>query len=378
VGGGTTDLTLVGVDQEQGELVLRRLAVGDHLLVGGDNMDLALAHYVAGQFVEQGVQLDPWQSVALWHSCRSAKESLLGANGSPDRQAISLLGRGSKVIGGTVSIEVERSRAAELLVEGFFPLCELQDRPRRRRGSGFLEIGLPFESDTAITRHVATFLGSHATADNGAGLPSHVLFNGGVFKAGVLRNRMLEVLGAWQGGQPPLVLEGSQDYDYAVARGAAAYGWTKRHGGMRIRGGVARSYYIGIETSGLAVPGAPRPLRALCVVPFGMEEGTEVDVPSEEVGLVLGEPAQFRFFSSAVHKQDRPGDVLTSWSNGNLVETDSLEATLPIDEAAEDTYVPVRFQSRITELGVFELWCVGTKTGGRWKLEFSVREDSEE
>ena len=174
------------------------------------------------------------------------------------------------------------------------------------------------------------------------------------------------------------MLEGSEDYDNAVARGAAFYGWTKRHGGVRIRGGVARSYYIGIEIAGPAIPGAPRPLRALCVVPFGMEEGTEIDVPSDEVGLVLGEPVQFRFFSSVSRKQDRPGDVLRSWGAGELVETDSLEATLPVDENAEDSYVPVRFQSRITELGVFELWCVGTKTNGRWKLEFSVREDRED
>jgi hypothetical protein len=135
---------------------------------------------------------------------------------------------------------------------------------------------------------------------------------------------------------------------------------------------------VGIETAGLAVPGAPRPLRAVCVVPFGMEEGTHVDVPTEEIGLVLGEPAQFRFFSSVHRKQDRPGDVLNSWTEEELAETDSLEATLPLDEALEDPYVPVKFESRITELGVFELWCVSTKGEGRWKLEFSVRENAED
>ena len=171
------------------------------------------------------------------------------------------------------------------------------------------------------------------------------------------------------------MLSGEHDLDHSVARGAAYYGWAKEHGGVRIRGGVARSYYVGIETAGLAIPGAPRPLRALCVVPFGMEEGTQVDVPSQEIGLVLGEPAHFRFFSSAVRQDDRPGQLLDRWSEQELVETDSLETALAPGTASEDPYVPVRFQSRVTELGMFELWCVSTQGEDRWKLEFSVRND---
>ncbi|MFV1964146.1 MAG: Hsp70 family protein [Pirellulaceae bacterium] len=379
VGGGTTDLTLVGVTEEQGDLVLQRLAVGDHLLVGGDNMDLALAHFVAGQFAEQGVELDPWQSVALWHSCRAAKEALFSEEGEHETYSISVLGRGSKLIGGTVSVDVERDRVARFLLDGFFPPCEVEDRPQRQQVSGFREIGLPFESDTAITRHLAAFLGSQSDGENEGSYPSHVLFNGGVFKADVLRQRLLDVLGSWGGqGRKPARLEGAGDLDHSVARGAAYYGWAKRRGGIRIRGGVARSYYIGIETAGLAVPGAPRPLRALCVVPFGMEEGTEREVPSGEVGLVLGEPAHFRFFSSVNRKQDQPGDLLSAWGPEELVESDSLEATLPMDEGVDEPYVSVRFESRITELGVFELWCASTKREGRWKLEFSVREDPED
>ena len=377
VGGGTTDLTLVGVAEEGGELTLERIAVGNHLLVGGDNMDLALAHHVAGLFAEQGVTLDPWQSVALWHSCRQAKEALL-APGGPEKHAISVLGRGTRLIGGTVSIEVDRAQVGNLLVDGFFPACEVTDRPARRRASGFREIGLPFESDTAVTRHVAAFLQAHSTDPGAPVRPSHVLFNGGVFKAGALRSRLLEVVGAWFADEtPPRMLEGKHDLDHAVARGAAYYGWAKRRGGVRIRGGTARSYYVGIETAGLAIPGAMRPLRALCVVPFGMEEGTETEVPGQEIGLVVGESAQFRFFSSAVRKQHRPGDVLDSWNEDELSETDSMEAELPADAAIEESYVPVRFQPRVTELGMLELWCVSTKTDGRWKLEFSVREDAD-
>jgi len=377
VGGGTTDLTLVGAAEEQGELVLRRIAVGNHLLVGGDNMDLALAHYVAGRFSEKGVQLDPWQSVALWHSCRAAKETLLSPD-APQTHNISVLGRGRKLIGGAVSVAVDRRDVSELLVDGFFPHCLPGDRPARQRLSGFREIGLPFESDTAVTRHLAAFLQAHGDEPGKPVRPTHVLFNGGVFKADLLRQRLLDVLGEWfGGGRAPRLLEGEHDLDHAVARGAAYYGWTKQRGGVRIRGGTARAYYLGIETAGLAVPGTPRPLRALCAVPIGMEEGTEADVPSDEVGLVVGEPARFRFFSSSVRKDDRPGDLLSAWSPDDLSETDSLETVLPPDESIDEPYVPVRFHSRITELGVLELWCVSKQTDKRWKLEFSVRESAD-
>ena len=374
VGGGTSDLTLVGVDQEQGELTLRRIAVGDHLLVGGDNMDLALAHFVAGKFAEKKVNLDPWQSVSLWHSCRAAKETLLAEN-APKKHPISVLGRGSKLVGGTVTVDVDRKQVAELLVEGFFPQAPIEAQPSRRRVSGFQEIGLPFEADTGVTRHLAAFLAAHGDARGNAVRPTHVLFNGGVFKAELFQLRLLDVLRSWAPDAPPHTLAGDHDLDHAVGRGAAYYGWAKEHGGVRIRGGAPRSYYVGIETSGLAIPGAPRPLKALCVVPIGMEEGTKVDVPSGEIGLIVGETATFRFFSSPTRKQDKPGDLLDTWTETELAETDSLEANLPKDEAIDADYVPVRFQSHLTELGVLELWCVGTTTPNRWKLEFSVRQN---
>lgn len=373
VGGGTTDLTLVAVTEEQGELALERMAVGRHILVGGDNMDLALAHDVADSFAAKGVQLDPWQSVALWHSCRAAKEKLLAAEG-PSTHPVAVLGRGSKLIGRTIAVDVDRARIAELLLDGFFPQCLLSDRPARQRFSGFQELGLPFEADAAVTRHVAAFLSAHGDEDQPA-RPSHVLFNGGVFKAPALSRRLMQVLGSWFTDQPPQVLEGPHDLDHAVSRGAAAYGYTQHRGGVRIRGGTARSYYVGIETAGLAVPGARRPLHALCVVPQGMEEGSQLDVPSAEIGLIVGEPAQFRFFSSPLRKHDQPGDVLRSWSDEELVETDPLEALLPADDEADEHFVPVRFQSKVTELGMLELWCVSPATEQRWKLEFNVRGD---
>ena len=376
VGGGTTDLTLVGVAEEEGELVLKRLAVGNHLLVGGDNMDLALAHHVAGLFAKKGVTLDPWQSVSLWHSCRQAKETLLAPEG-PKKHPVSVLGRGSKLIGGTVTVDVPRDSTIDLLVDGFFPKCAVVDRPARQRASGFQELGLPYEADTAVTKHLAGFLQSHGPSDGEPIRPTHVLFNGGVFKAEAMRTRLLDVLKGWFPETAPQPLEGTHDLDYAVARGAAYYGWAKVNGGVRIRGGAARSYYIGIESAGLAIPGAPRPLRALCVVPFGMEEGTELDVPSDSIGLIVGQPAHFRFFSSSTRKDDQEGVRLQRWTDEELSETDSLEATLPKDEALDDTYVPVQFHTKITELGLLELWCVSTRGSGRWKLEFSVRDDAQ-
>ncbi len=369
VGGGTTDFSLIGVEAADGELQLRREAVGDHLLVGGDNMDLTLAHLAGARFAERGVEVDAWQSVALWHACRAAKESLLRAEG-PERHPVTVLGRGSRLIGGTISVDLEREMVAGTLVDGFLPFCGLDERPARQRGSGFLEVGLPFEADAAITRHLAHFLDRHG------GRPSHVLFNGGVLKSELLRRRLLEVLGSWYDAAPR-PLAGEPDLDHAVARGAAYYGASKLRGGIRIRGGVARSYYLGIETAGLAVPGAPRPLKALCVVPQGMEEGTDTEVPGGGVGLVVGETAAFRFFSSTVRDGDRPGQLLARWRPDELFETDPLEARLTssAEGAGAGTIVPVSFRSRITELGVFELWCTSAETGEEWKMEFSVREE---
>ena len=373
IGGGTTDFTLIRVTSEAGRLELKRVAVGNHILVGGDNMDLALAHHAAQAFAARGVSVDAWQSVGLWHACRGAKESLL--SGGSETHPVTVLGRGRGLIGGAISLDLNRPDVTRLLLDGFFPACSVDAQPSRRRVAGFRELGLPFETDAAITRHLAHFLTQHG---NGKPVrPTHVLFNGGVLKAAPLRQRLLDVIGSWFAADPVRVLEGNNDLDFAVARGAAFYGVAKEGKGVRIRGGAARAYYVGIETAGLAIPGAPRPLRALCVVPFGMEEGTETQVPGGEIGLVVGEPAHFRFFSSAVRKHDRPGEMLERWTEDELIETDPLEATLPAAKGAEEGFVPVRFESRITELGVFELWCVSTVGNERWKLEFSVREDGE-
>ena len=376
VGGGTTDLTLVGVTQTDGQLELERIAVGNHLLLGGDNMDLALAHFAGGKMTLAGHDLDVWQSTSLWHACRAAKERLLAAAGderATEVETVSVLGRGSSLIGGTVSTTIDRNETASLIVEGFFPRCASDDRPAVDPASGFQDVGLPYESDPAVTRHIAAFLADQSAAGRPSS-PSHLLFNGGVLQSETLRSRLVETIGSWS-PHTPATLGGPDDLHDAVAIGAAFYGLAKAAGGVRIRGGTARSYYIGIETAGPAIPGVPRPLRALCVAPRGMEEGTEREVagsgmPGGGVAVVVGRPARFRFFASTT-RDDDVGVALPRIAP-ELVETDPVVVTLDSEHIESGTVVPVGMRSRVTELGMFELWCHAGEE--RWKMEFSVRE----
>ncbi len=367
VGGGTTDLTLVSVGEEGGGLVLERQAVGDHILLGGDNMDLTLAHTVRARLAEAGTTLDQWQLRGLVHACRDAKETLLAA-GAPDETPVVVLGRSRKVVGGAVRTQVTRHEVEAALVDGFFPAVGRDERPHAARRVGLQEIGLPYASDPAVTRHVAAFVGRHrGVAPEG---PSAVLFNGGVMRADRFRDRMADVLGAWRSdGAPVRILTGS-DPDLAVARGAATYGLARRGRGIRIRGGTARAYYVGVETTAPAVPGLAPPVKALCVAPFGMEEGSDVVLPGAEFGLVVGEPADFRFFGSSVRRDDRPGTVVEGWQEGELEELPPLQTTLTGDEGR---VVPVRLEAEVTEVGTLAVWCVSRDASQRWKLEFNVR-----
>jgi molecular chaperone DnaK (HSP70) len=370
VGGGTTDLSLVSVGEDGGALLLERRAVGDHILLGGDNMDLALAHAVRARLAETGVALDDWQFRGLVHGCRQAKERLLAAGG-PEREAVLVLGRSRKVVGGAVRTEVTRAEVEHVLVDGFFPLVAADARPQSPRRTGLKEIGLPYAADPAITRHVAAFLARHRdVAPEG---PSAVLFNGGVTGADRFRARLLEALAAWRGPAGAVRVLAGGDPARAVAVGAAAYGLARRGRGVRIRGGTARAYYVGIEAAAPAVPGLPAPVKALCLAPFGMEEGGEVEVPGAELALVVGEPAEFRFFGSSVRRDDRPGTVVEGWEAGELEELRPLETTLAA-EGEEGRTVPVRLRAHVTELGTLELWCVEREGGRRWRLEFNLRQ----
>jgi hypothetical protein len=283
----------------------------------------SLARFLQQRLEASGNRIDIWQLQVLWHQCRMAKEKLFESPKTQTRP-ITLLGKGTKLVGGTIKTELAREDLNQILVEGFFPKVASDELPARQRRVGFQELGLPYAADPAITKHLARFLSEQVRNSpeaagirrGGSGLacPTHILFNGGVMKAAVLRDRVVEVLNSWlrQEGFETLgteqILE-APDLEHAVARGAAYYGKARRGRGVRIRSGASRTYYIGIESAMPAVPGMEAPLKALCVVPFGMEEGAEATIPNREFGLVVGEPAEFRFLSSSVRKQDQVGSL---------------------------------------------------------------------
>ncbi len=387
VGGGTTDLSLIAVTERDGSLELTRVAVGDHILLGGDNMDLALAHVARAKLAVQGTALDLWQLQALTHGCRTAKEILL-VDPSVATVPVVVPSRGSKLIGGTIRTELTHEEVAQTLVEGFFPWVEAHARPAARARTALTKLGLPYAQDAGVTRHLAAFLGRQtgATADlagfeggapQGASFlhPTAILFNGGVFKAWQLAERTLDVLNKWlaaEGAPPARLLEGA-NLDLAVASGAAYYGYVRRGRGVRIRGGTARSYYVGIESAMPAVPGMEPPLQVLCIAPFGMEEGTEADLPPQEVGLVVGEPVRFRFFGSSVRRDDQVGTVLESWLPDEVEELEEIEANLPAEGRIPGEVVPVRLRAAVTEVGTLQLEAVSRNGSETWKVEFDVR-----
>jgi hypothetical protein len=383
VGGGTSDFSLIAIGEENGKLTLTRMAVGDHILLGGDNMDWKLAYVMAAAFNARAIKLDAGQMQMLRHSCREAKEKLF-QDPSLASAPVTVLGRGSKIIANTIKGELTRADLERELLEGFFPLCAADTMPRAGRTTGFQEIGLPYASDPAITAHLAHFLArhredlaKHQSPASGPPRPTAVLFNGGVFKAESLKARVIQALNKWGQGTDTAVRvlptsETRADLDLSVARGAAYYGMVRRGKGVRIRGGTGRTYYVGIETSLPAIPGALLPLKALCVVPFGMEEGTASDVPGREFGLVVGAPAEFRFLSSTTRREDVVGTLIEEWDN-DIEEMTPMQATLEAP-SGQGRVVPVHLHSKVTEVGTLELWCISRDGKQKWKLEFNVRE----
>jgi len=386
VGGGTSDFSLIAVLEREGNLELHRVAVGDHILLGGDNMDLTLAYGVARKLASAGTQLDPWQMRSLTHACRAAKESLLS---DPSLASLPVVvpSRGSKLIGGSIRTELTREEVAATILEGFFPQVEASARPASRTRAGLTQIGLPFAQDAAITRHLAAFLGRQqgATAELAGFVEQHpgatflhptaVLFNGGIFKSELLAQRTLDTVNRWLAAEnaPPARLLAGADLDLAVARGAAYYGHVRRGRGVRIRGGTAAAYYVAVESAMPAIPGMEPPIQALCVAPFGMEEGSEAAVLDQEFGLVVGEPVHFRFFGSTVRRQDQIGTLLDYWQPDELQELDEIQATLPADGRQPGQVVEVRLQARVSETGTLELAAVPRDGSARWNVEFDVR-----
>lgn len=384
IGGGTTDFSLIGVEEEKGNLTLKRLAVGTHLLLGGDNMDLSLAYLAKGKLEQQGQEIDEWQLQSLVHSCRKAKELLLGDN-PPKKVDLTVLGRGSKLIGGSLKTSLTADEIIPFIVEGFAPLVSPTERSQLERRAGLQQLGLPYAQDARLTCQLAKFLSmtgetTSASMENFT-VPTAVLFNGGTTKASALRQRLLEQLNQWAKhlGKPPVKILRDADYDFAVSKGAVNYGLAKFGKAIRIRSGTSRSYFIGIEDSLPAVPGIPPALKAMCIAPFGMEEGSEFHLETQEFSLVVGEPATFRFFSRATPKLSdgtipAMGTVVRKWQH-ELTELHPIETILDKAEGDGKT-IRIHIGSKITELGMLEVWCQAADHR-KWKLEFDVRKNQE-
>ncbi|MEO8180333.1 MAG: Hsp70 family protein [Deltaproteobacteria bacterium] len=390
VGGGTSDFAAILLGEQDGSLEPRRVAVGQHLLLGGDNMDLALAHLVRQKLEAQGSAIDAWQLAALTHAAREAKEALL-SRGAPDSVSVVLPSRGAQLLGGTLRSSLSREEVERYVIEGFFPAVPWQQEPRQRARTALRQRGLPYAEDPAITTQLAAFLRGHhavrreavrgeaARGERSQGLlvPSHVLFNGGVFRSEQLRQRLLDTLNAWLaavGALPARALPNA-DYDLAVARGASYYGLVRRGRGIRVRGGTAQAFYVGIESSMPAVPGMDPPTDALCVAPFGMEEGSRVQLPQVELGVVVGESVTFRFFGSSTRRDDVAGTLLQS-PERQLEELAPIAITLPAQSRSPGELVAVTLEAVITEVGTLALFARPLEprvTDEHWKVELSVR-----
>lgn len=424
VGGGTTDFTLIRVKQgHDGAVQFHRVAVGDHLILGGDNCDLALAHHIEKRLKGDG-HLEPRQWSVLVRSCRQAKEVLMAAD-APDKWTLTLPGGGSKLIGGSLQVPVTRDEVRDLLVNGFFPEVPLDTKPRASQ-SGFQEFGLPYASDPSVTTHLAAFLTAHryvaleesaergtrnaergsATNDGSSSTsalrtphsvlpdparPDIVLFNGGVFASPILQRRIVESLEGWfrsetDSNWTPLVLE-NERLDLAVARGAAYYGMVRRGEGVRIAAGLARTYYIGVEEEVRSVERGVRSedsasndsfrapssaLRALCLLPAGIEPGQEVDLTARQFQLLVSQPIEFPLFVSSTRLTDQPGDLIE-------VDPEQIRALPPIrtvlkqGKSKEAGTVAVILQAKLTEIGTLDLWCREAEGKRSWKLLFDVR-----
>ncbi|EOX4448358.1 MULTISPECIES: Hsp70 family protein [Vibrio] len=409
IGGGTTDLSLVEVTEDDGNLTLNRIAVGEHILLGGDNMDLALAYRLKMKLAQEGKELQPWQVQAMTHACRDAKEALLNDR---ELQSVPIVvpSRGSKLLGATLKTELTQEEVQQTLVDGFFPQVAITDHPVQRNRGALTQMGLPYAQDAGITRHIAAFLSKQANALSASGngaeaaaqdfnpfanmpgmpgadaaqsaefiKPTAILFNGGVLKSKLLATRLEDTINEWlieADAEMAKRLTGV-DLDLAVASGAAYYGSVRRGQGVRIRGGIASAYYVGIESAMPAIPGMAPPMEALCVAPFGMEEGSSVDVPSQEFGLIIGQPVNFQFFGSTVRRDDLAGTHLDYWAPEELEELPEIQVTLPVSEGRrEGEVVPVTLASRVTELGTLYLEAIAADNGQKWHVEFDVREDA--
>jgi molecular chaperone DnaK (HSP70) len=366
VGGGTTDLSLIAARQSRGELTLERVAVGEHLLLGGDNMDIALARALESRLVPGG-QLDAARFHGLVNQCRAAKEELLAEPGGRAVR-ITVAGRGGGVVGGALSADLVPADVERTVLDGFFPVVDAGARPRRASGVGLREWGLPFAADAEITRHVADFLARQREAADQAELglarPDALLFNGGACEPARVRDCIADIIGAWHAPDRswrPAVLD-SASLQLAVARGAAYYGLVRRGLGVRIGSGAARSYYLGLGGD-----------ATLCLVPRGMEEGETALIEGHDLELLANRPVAFPLFTATDRSGERAGDLI-DLSRDALTPLPPIRTVLRFGRKLEERALPVQLESQLTEIGTLALWCRSRTTEHRWRLEFRLRD----
>lgn len=371
VGGGTSDFTLIRVrKQEDGTVQFHRAAVGEHLILGGDNMDLALAHHLERRVKPNG-RLEPRPWTLLLRACRQIKEVLMG-DAAPEQQTLTIAGTGSKLIGGSTQIPVTKSEVDELLVDGFFPVTDLEAKPQAAQ-SGFQEFGLPYTADAAITKHLAAFLTSHrdvlsdaANRKHDPARPDVLLFNGGVFASPLLRHRLVDVIQSWFRREDPdwkLCVLDHERLDLAVAKGAVYYGMVRRGQGVRIAAGLSRTYYVGV---------AGDEPTAVCLAPAGIEPGTEIDLTQRKFEVLVSRPIEFPLYYSSVRLNDKPGDVIPI-DREQLTALPPIRTVLKAGRTGEADRLTVSLQARLNEIGTLDLWCKERDGKRAWKLMFDIR-----
>src|SRR5579883_85290 len=383
VGGGTSDFSLVQAGSTPEGPVLRRIAVGEHLMLGGDNMDAALGRVVEERVLGAGRRLSVTQWTQLTQLTRVAKENLLSSEAGGrkkvlDHYQISIAAEGSRLVGSTLTAKLERAEAERIVLDGFFPVCGAESEPQRGGRVTLQELGLPYVQDPAVTRHLAEFLRTHAAAARAAlglagdepGLPRPhaILLNGGVFNSAPITRRLVEVVSSWWPEGPPVSLLEHDSLDLAVARGAAFYGLVRRGLGQRIGGGAAHALYVGLDKIG------SEQQMALCVIPRGQEEGQPVDLGGRVFQLSLGRPVRFPLYSTASDRIERAGDAVPV--SQDLHPLPAIH-TLLKGGSGGTAKVAVHLRAVLTEIGTLELWCVSNNGPERWRLEFELRGEAE-
>lgn len=387
VGGGTTDFTLISLKEAEGSPRFERVAVGDHLILGGDNIDFTLARYVASKFTQKA-NLTPDQWKTLSYKCRTAKEKLLldsPENDEENRVRIVLRGEGRSLIANTLSADLEKNELEDILCKGFFPDVEPGLVNSEKSGKAIAEFGLPYEQEPAITRHIIWFLERHRESVKAIlgkpPIPDHILFNGGSLKPSVFQNKIRSAIGKWfscENHALPAVLD-NRDPDLSVALGASYYGLVKQGIGVRVGSGSPRSYYIGIASDNFQNKHRSQNEtcdatceKIMCVVERGLDEGSLIQLPEMEFEVVTNQPVLFSMFSSSFRSGDKSGDILQV--DDSLTPLPPLKTVIKFGKKGESKRIPVKVEAEYTEMGTLAMWCRSSVSSHRWKLQFQLRE----